>query len=128
MLRFLVIYSQGKRSNSGRTTSMLVCEKPYTVPPTQKVSMVTPQLPQDLKYHWLLFPRVMTTPTPQPRESEGAGLLTVKGVRQNHLPPEIYMDSAIKNSINTQLLYTKTMPVPRVLLLCANLNPTMLWL
>lgn len=67
----------------------------------------------------------MTTPTPQPGESEGAGLLTEKGVRQNHLPPEIHMDSAIMNSINPQLPYTEKMPVPRVLLLHANLNPTM---
>lgn len=67
----------------------------------------------------------MTTPTPQPGESEGAGLLTAKGVRQNHLPPEIHMDSAIMNSINPQLPYTEKMPVPRVLLLHANLNPTM---
>lgn len=72
-VRFLVIYSQGKRSNSGRTTSTLACEKPYTVPPTQKVSMVTPQLPQDLKYHWLLFPRVMTTPPLNQENLRGPG-------------------------------------------------------
>lgn len=46
---------------------MLISEKPYTLPATQKVSVVTPQLPQDLKYHWLLFPRVMTTTPPTRR-------------------------------------------------------------
>ena len=35
------------------------------------------------------------------------------------------MDSAIMNSINPQLLNTEKMSVPRVLLLCANLNPKM---